>query len=50
MKCGLALDVKAAFEMEEARTTADNIMNILMKDAEFRKMLAKKLKEYNIST
>lgn len=25
MKCGLALDVKAAFEMEEARTTADNI-------------------------
>jgi site-specific recombinase XerD/ribosomal protein L40E len=50
MKCGLALDVKAAFEMEEARTTADNIMNTLMKDEEFRKMLAKKLKEYNIPT
>jgi ribosomal protein L40E len=50
MKCGLALGVKAAFEMEEARTTADNIMNTLMKDEEFKKMLAKKLKEYNIPT
>ena len=49
MKCGLALDVKAAYEMEEARTTADNIMNILMKDEEFRKMLAKKLRQYKIS-
>jgi len=42
--------VKAAFEMEEARTTADNIMNILMKDEEFRKMLAKKLRQHGIST
>ncbi|MEM3697605.1 MAG: hypothetical protein QXQ94_08935 [Candidatus Bathyarchaeia archaeon] len=42
MKCGLALDVKAAFEMDEARTTADNVMNILMK--KFRKMLAKNLR------
>jgi len=49
MKCGLALDVKAAYEMEEARTKADNIMNILMKDEEFRKMLAKKLRQYKIS-
>jgi len=49
MKCGLALDVKAAFEMEEARTAADNVMNILMKDEEFKKILAKKLRQYGIS-
>jgi len=45
-KCGLALDVKAAFEMEEARGKADSVMDVLMKDREFREVLSKKLKEY----
>jgi ribosomal protein L40E len=45
MKCGLALDVKAAQEIEEARLKTDAIMNVLMKDADFRDLLLKKLKE-----
>ena len=45
MKCGLALDVKAAQEIEEARLKTDAIMNVLMRDADFRDLLLKKLKE-----
>jgi len=48
-KCGLALDAKAAFEMEEARRKADSVMDVLMKDEEFKRLLAKKLAEYGLS-
>jgi len=47
-KCGLALDVKAAFEMEKARGKADSVLDILMKDEEFREVLSKKLKEHGL--
>ncbi|MBS7612227.1 tyrosine-type recombinase/integrase [Candidatus Bathyarchaeota archaeon] len=45
IKCGLALDVKAAMEVEEARRTTDSIMDLLMKDPGFRELLVKKLAE-----
>ena len=34
-KCGLALDVKAAAQLEEARAKMDNMMDALMNDKEF---------------
>jgi ribosomal protein L40E len=49
MKCGLALDVKAAQEIEEARSKTDKIMNLLMKDSEFRELLLRKLRELEYS-
>jgi ribosomal protein L40E len=49
MKCGLALDVKAAQELEEARSKTDKIMDLLMKDAEFRELLVRKLRELGAS-
>ena len=48
-RCGLALDINAATQIEEARKQTDNIMNVLMEDKEFRELLMKKLKEYGIS-
>ena len=45
MRCGLALDVKAAQQIEEARAKADNLMNRLMEDPEFREFLRRKLGE-----
>jgi len=48
VKCGLALDVKAAMEIEEARRETDAVMNILMRDPEFRMFLLKKLKELGL--
>ena len=44
-KCGLALDVKAAAEIEDARSKADGIMDELMKDSEFRELLQRKMKQ-----
>ncbi|MEM2960958.1 MAG: site-specific integrase, partial [Candidatus Bathyarchaeia archaeon] len=44
-RCGLALDVKTAMELEEARKATDNLMNVLIKDPEFREFLARKLRE-----
>jgi len=49
MKCGLALDVKVAQEIEEARSKTDKIMNLLMKDSEFRELLLRKLRELEYS-
>ncbi|MGD0028487.1 MAG: site-specific integrase [Candidatus Bathyarchaeia archaeon] len=43
--CGMILDVKAAIKVEEERAKADQIMNVLMKDEEVRKLLAKKMDE-----
>jgi len=49
MKCGLALDIRAAQEIEEVRSKTDKIMDLLMKDSEFRELLMKKLKELEYS-
>ena len=48
-RCGLALDIKAATQIEEARKKTDNIMDTLMQDKEFREILMKKLKEHGLS-
>jgi len=46
-KCGLALDINAAAQIETARMKTDDIMNVLMEDKEFRELLKKKLKDLN---
>ncbi|MFN3621454.1 MAG: zinc ribbon domain-containing protein [Nitrososphaerales archaeon] len=48
-RCGLALDVKAAAELEEARSRSDAVMDMLMKDSEFRDFLVRKMKEYGVA-
>ncbi|MEM2883692.1 MAG: site-specific integrase [Nitrososphaerales archaeon] len=45
LRCGLALDVKAAQELDEARAITDGLMDLLIKDQEFKELLMKKLKE-----
>jgi site-specific recombinase XerD/ribosomal protein L40E len=45
IKCGLALDIKAAQEVEEARRRTDSVMDALMRDQEFREFLMRKLRE-----
>ena len=48
--CGMALNMKAALMLEEERSRADQIMNMLMKDGEVREFLMRKLQElYNSS-
>jgi site-specific recombinase XerD/ribosomal protein S27AE len=47
-RCGLALDVKASAELEEARSKTDAIMDVLMKDKEFRELLMRKMGEHGI--
>jgi len=49
-RCGLALDVEAAAQLEEARQRADSVMDVLMKDEEFKALLARKLREYSLKT
>ena len=49
-KCGLALDINAAAQIETARMKTDDIMNVLMEDEEFRDFLENKLKELNPKT
>ncbi|MBD3249474.1 tyrosine-type recombinase/integrase [Candidatus Woesearchaeota archaeon] len=55
IKCGGILDVKTAMELEKKsevekneRSNADNIMDVLMKDKEFQKLFAKKVKELGV--
>jgi site-specific recombinase XerD len=48
--CGMTLDLKAAVKLEEERTKADQIMNMLMKDEEVRKLLARKVSELYASS
>jgi len=48
-RCGLALDIKAAAQLEEARQKSDSVMDTLMEDKEFRELLMKKLKEHGLS-
>jgi integrase len=44
-KCGLALKIEAAMEVEEARRESDADMNKLMEDPEFKLFLLRKLRE-----
>ena len=44
-----SLDIEVAAQIEEARKKTDNVMDILMKDDEFRELLMKKLKEYGLT-
>lgn len=48
-RCGLALDINAAAQIEEARRKTDDVMDVLMEDSEFRQMLMKKLKEHRLA-
>jgi site-specific recombinase XerD len=48
-RCGLALDIQTATQIDEARKKTDGIMDTLMKDDEFKKLLLKKLEEYKLS-
>jgi hypothetical protein len=43
------IDVKAAQEIEEVRLKTDKIMDLLLRDVEFRELLKKKLKELEYS-
>jgi site-specific recombinase XerD len=47
-RCGLALDIQAAAQIEAARKTTDNVMDVLMQDSEFKELLMRKLKEYDL--
>ncbi len=40
--CGMALNLKATMKLEEEKVKADEIMNILMKDDDVRKIIARK--------
>jgi hypothetical protein len=41
----MVLNVKTALKLQEERNLADRIMDMLMKDDEVRKLLAKKISE-----
>ena len=43
--CGIVLDQKAAILLEEERTKADKIMDMLMQDQEVRNLLARKISQ-----
>ena len=44
-KCGMILDAQTAIKLEEERAKADRIMDMLMKDEEVRRLLARKIHE-----
>ncbi len=47
-RCGLALDIDAATQIDEARKKTDSLMNVLIEDDEFKELLKRKLKELNL--
>ena len=47
-RCGLALDIHSAIQIEAAREKTDTIMDVLLQDQEFKVLLTKKLKEYDL--
>ena len=47
-RCGMALDLKTAMELEEERSKADKVMNILVKDPEVLQLLQRKIKELGV--
>jgi len=48
--CGMILDVKATVKLEEERAMADQIMDMLMRDDEVRRLLARKVYELYASS
>lgn len=48
--CGMFLELKAAVKLREERTKADRIMDMLIKDEEVRKLLARKIDELYVSS
>jgi integrase/recombinase XerD len=48
--CGMALDAKAAVQLEEERMKADRLMDLLMKDDEVRSLLSRKFHELYASS
>ena len=48
--CGMILDVKTAVSVEEDRAKADQIMDMLMKDEEVRRLLAMKVSDLYASS
>jgi integrase/ribosomal protein L40E len=49
-KCGLALDVKTAIELDERRRSADELMSVLLQDAEVRELIARKIAEIDLKS
>ena len=48
--CGMILDMKAAVKLEEDRTKANQLMDMLMKDEEVKRLLSRKLHELYASS
>jgi hypothetical protein len=48
--CGMVLDAKAAFQLEEERAKADSLIDLLMKDDEVRSLLSRKITEMYASS
>lgn len=49
VRCGLALDVHAAREVDAARAEADRVMDTLIRDREFREFLERKMRESRLT-
>lgn len=47
-RCGLALDIKAALEIDERIRTAEEVMETLLKDSEVKLFLAEKMRELGL--
>ncbi len=47
--CGMVLDLKAAFRLEDERSEADCIMGLLLRDDEVRVLLVRKVSELSLS-
>jgi len=48
VECGMALEMKAAIQLEKKRREADSFMSAVMEDPKFRKMLAEKAMEMGL--
>lgn len=48
--CGMVLDAKTAIQLEEEKTKADRLMDLLMKDDEVRTLLTRKVHELYCSS
>lgn len=48
MKCSLALDVRAAREVDATRGEADHVMDVLIRDKEFGEFLERKMRKHGL--
>ena len=48
--CGMVLNLRAAVKLEEERAKADQIMDMLMKDDDVRKIIARRISELYASS